>query len=159
MTDYIPLTEEPPQRYFKTGKGLVVTLYLYGDELDPDTVSTALGVMSGQGRRKGPWQGEKTGRTYQQRTGFWRLDSGIESDDLSDHLRAIRGRLPDPDMNLMTLPGVTEGRLDILVQDPNAGPDTSPHVGFYLQPDEVLQIGRLGIAFELTCYLPVPAED
>ncbi|HSX62711.1 MAG TPA: hypothetical protein VLF18_21220 [Tahibacter sp.] len=61
-------------------------------------------------------------------------------------------------MNLLSLPGATSGLLDVLVQAPNYGPDTSPHVGFRFEPDDLAALGRLGISFELTCYLPVPAD-
>ncbi|HVH35249.1 MAG TPA: DUF4279 domain-containing protein [Tahibacter sp.] len=153
MADTQWLAEEPPQRHFKTGNGLLVTLYLYGDELDPDTVSAAVGVAADRSRRKGPYQGSTTGRTYLQRHGFWSIDSGIESDDLHEHLKAILDRLPDPGMNLMSLPQVTSGRFDVLVQHPNAGSDTSPHIGFLLEAHEVEALARLGVCFELTFYL------
>lgn len=52
-----------------------VSLYFYGDDLDPDAVTRALGVAPSRCGRKGELVVGTAGRSRVVKTGYWRLQS------------------------------------------------------------------------------------
>ena len=130
------------------GPRTYASVCVYGDELDPQAISQALGVPpSRSGRRGDPL---RKGRTVDR--GFWILttrDAGVaaEPGDSSAHLRA-----------LAAWPGLDQARLAALheqylvrvfvfweLQDGNGGPE--------LMPDALAWLVRIGAELHVDVYV------
>ncbi len=82
-------------------RGVNVSFMLYGDELDPDTVTAALRISPHSCARKGDEQRAPRGQLLgHHRQGWWRLDStpllkvnGDAEKDINEHLKVLLAKL------------------------------------------------------------------
>lgn len=94
-----------------------VSIYLYGDNLDPSHVSKILGVDATSSAYKSERRFDpKTGKTYAaQKFGMWELGFGLDSSILSDHIYELASILSLDHVPLLSIDGVEKGEVDIYV--------------------------------------------
>jgi hypothetical protein len=129
--------------------GVDVSIYLYGDALDPLEISSRLGLVPSKSRRKGEQLSPK--RPALAKTGIWCVRSKADADviDLPAAIQALLGKLgPEPPM-LTALPGVEHGHLDVFVirNTDHTGGGTSE---FELSAQNIEALKALGLDVRIT---------
>lgn len=131
------------------------TLRLYGDALDPDAVTAALGCAPSRGWRKGDRRvGPKSGRVVIERTGGWLLYAeDREPEDLPAQIREVLDRLNDDPAVWADLR--TRCRIDMFCGVFMA----SGNDGLEFEPDVLLALAMRGIKLSLDIYDAEDADD
>jgi Domain of unknown function (DUF4279) len=129
-------------------------LVLRGDQLDPEMVTSLLGVKGSKTRKKGePWL-TSNNHEITPKIGVWTLDASRESMSLNDQISSLKKQLESAKSSPLDIPGVDSGELCVFValgsNDHGGGEYKSE-----LSPDNVAWISRLGVpvSIELT-YVP-----
>jgi hypothetical protein len=124
----------------------VVSLIIYGEELDPDQITKRLGIEPSRARKRG-WQSRHGVRPLPH--GFWSLKrEGKNPEDPGDTLSALLALLPDDDALWQDLSREFKihVRFGIFLEDWNRG--------FGLPPAAVARVARLGAAMDFDIYGP-----
>lgn len=131
------------------------TLRMYGDELDPDAVSAALGCAPSRGWRKGDRRVfAKSGRVAIERTGGWLLCAeDREPEDLPAQIREVLARLNDDPAVWAELR--TRCRVDMFCGVFMA----SGNDGLEFEPDVLHALACRGIRLSLDIYDAEDADD
>ena len=89
-----------------------VSLCFYGDDLDPDALTRALGVAPSQSGRKGEVFVGEAGRSRVVKTGYWRLQSENNlSGDMDTQIAAMLAQMTDSDVVWRDLSQRYDGRI------------------------------------------------
>jgi hypothetical protein len=131
-----------------------VTLRIFGDDLNPDEITSILRFPPTVARRKGDIRiGKTTKNEYKARTGQWHLESPRGKGDLDNHIRWLLEALcPEQDswdsinqrFNIDLFCG-------LFINDWNRGTGISA--------DLMYELGRRRIALELDIYANTPDDD
>lgn len=131
-------------------------LVLRGDQLDPEIVSSLLGVKGSKMRKKGePWR-TSNNHEITPKIGIWTLDANRGSMSLHDQMSSLKKQLESAKCSPLDIPGVDSGELCVFV-----ALGSNDHGGgeykCELSPDDLVWISGLGVpvSIELTY---VPAE-
>lgn len=93
---------------------LLVGLYVYGDDLRPDLVSSRLQGEPTRSQRRGDIKASRSG-DIPAKVGLWEMTSTIQSPALGDHLDHLLSRIGRPDVFIPSIDGVEEVHLDVFV--------------------------------------------
>lgn len=92
-----------------------VSLYLYGNYLDPAQINSMLCVEPTKARAKGEKWHTHTNKEVVTKIGFWELTSQSKSESLSDQIAWIRQRLDSAVCSPSNIPGVEKVEISIFV--------------------------------------------
>jgi hypothetical protein len=133
---------------------ITVSIFLKGDQLDPDYISETLRIQPSRSQKKGEKRGgtRPNSRTYVTKTGTWwvRIDNRSRpAQDMISEVPEMVGEMlqmfdgfQEP---LDKIAGVEEAYLDILVL--KEGTDKSEDsTEFILRKDQIFRISQLGLA-------------
>ncbi|SEA75030.1 protein of unknown function [Nitrosospira multiformis] len=129
-------------------KMIIVTLYLRGDDLDPEVVTKKLGIRPSRFQRKGEKKVTSTKHEYLAKMGTWGLIADSESCLLADHITALASNIVADGDVLIKLPGVQEAYIDIFIA-PTAGQDGGTRE-LELSKENLTQLARMGLPVRLT---------
>ena len=129
-------------------------LVLRGDQLNPETVTSWLGVKGSKVRRKGETWRTSNNDEITSKIGVWTLDANRESTSLHDQISSLKQQLALAKCPLLDIPGVDCGELCVFValeSNDYGGGDYRCQ----LTPDDLIWMGGLGVpvSIELT-YVP-----
>lgn len=130
------------------GTQVAVSLYVVGDELDPNEVTSFFGTTPSLTRIKGQeWVGP-SGRKTLPRTSSWSLELPLKSEPLNDQLIELTSRL-SLRSGVQTLKGVEEAFVDIYV---SAVADASGEskAAVDINPNAIQALGQLGLDVRVT---------
>lgn len=94
------------------------SLYLYGDTLVSDTVTSFMGVNPSKTREKGEKKILSSGAMVTQKnTGFWRLDNdpSLDNANLSTQINWIKNKISNRKCEILKIPGVEVVCIDIFI--------------------------------------------
>jgi len=92
-----------------------VSVYLKGDGLDPDAVTSLLAVNPTQSHRKGDKWLTSTRKEVVEKTGLWSLSVEPGSRDLSEILGELSSKICKKNDSLANVSGVEEAYVDVFV--------------------------------------------
>lgn len=143
-------------RHCENGKNGVVDsfLVLRGDHLNPDMVTSRLGVKGSKMRKKGEAWRTSNNHEITSKTGVWTLDANRQSTSLHDQISSLKQQLALAKCPPLEILGVDCGELCVFV-----ALDSNDHGGgdyrCQLTPDDLAWMSGLGVplSIELT-YVP-----
>lgn len=124
------------------------SVYLKGDDLCPDEISTLLGMEPTEAHRKGKTWTTSSNKQIVEKTGLWRWGHGTSTIDVASALSEFLLALPEGVM-FGTLPGVEHAYLDVFVaSDPDelGGGENE----LVVHPDCLLRLAALAMPLQLT---------
>lgn len=124
-------------------ESLMVSLYVYGDRLTPELISSSLGVTPTRSHQKGELKESKGGKHIPMKTGLWELKSQLGSLILSEHIADIFSNLNKGNVYLPSLEGVDEVHLDVYASGMLPG-DGYRHLDLELALGDMLLLGGIG---------------
>lgn len=92
-----------------------VSLYLYGNQLDPEQINSKLCIEPTKARIKGEKWFTCTNKEVVTKIGFWELTSQSRSESLSDQIAWIRQKLDSAVCSPSNIPGVEKVEISIFV--------------------------------------------
>jgi len=124
-----------------------VSLYIYGDGLDPEGITIALGHAPTKAWRKGETKPSKLPQGGSiAATGLWMLRSESTSSAVPDHIAWLLARIANRSCkSLGELPGVEVAKIDVYLQVTGSGADN-----FEVFADQLLSLGLLGVGLDCT---------
>lgn len=131
---------------------VIVALYLRGEDLAPDSVTTALGINPSRSQRKGEKRVTSTNREYVTKIGMWGLISDADSNLIADHITRLASLVKLDANALCGVAGVQEAYIDIFVAA-IANEDGEGSCEFELSPDNLTDLERMGLPVRLTVTL------
>jgi hypothetical protein len=120
---------------------------LLGDELDPDTITQALGVPSTYARRQGEVLPGADPRTKPAKEGVWSFSVNFEHDSVDDELAQMIARLNR--VNIPALPNVVDAYVDVFVASEGKGDETS----FELSSETIRLLAQCEVPLRVTVVL------
>lgn len=93
---------------------LLVGLYVYGDNLSPDLISSCLQCEPTRSQRRGDIKASRSG-DIPAKVGMWEITSAAQSLTLGDHLDSILSKIGRSDVFIPSIDGVEEVHLDVFV--------------------------------------------
>lgn len=130
---------------------LDVGLYLRGSDLNPEVVTSALGVDASKSRVRGEKSLTSTNQEITAKTGLWFLDISTESSSLRDRLAWLTQELGRFSGSLTSIPGVQEAEISVFIAlaDNDRG---GGEYEFDLGPTDLASVSKLGapITFAIT---------
>lgn len=130
---------------------ITVSILLRGDQLDPDYISTTLGIQPSDSQKKGEKRGgiQPNSKEYLTRIGIWRIWVESELRTMSELVHEILKKFDIYHQPLDRISGVHEAYLDILIlQDKENKLESTAE--FVLSRDQVSRINQLGLALWVT---------
>lgn len=94
---------------------IIVALYIRGDDLDPNTVTSELNVAPSRLQRKGERKITSSNREYIVKTGMWGLIANSDTNLLCDHIASLTSGITLDADAIFRLPGVEEAFIDVFV--------------------------------------------
>lgn len=141
---------------------IAVSLYYWGDDLDPDAITNALGIKPTKSAVKGRSETTCTGRNVVRRTGLWCLSSdslstSIKLDDHIDILVQTLGRQCRLDL-LKQFPNVDDACIDIFISDVES---TNPDSGcqFEISPSSTRLLSEIGLPLRFAIPFPTARDQ
>lgn len=126
-----------------------VSIYLLGDELNPDSVTVLLGVEPNESHRKGKRWTTSTNKEVIERTGIWVVSAKTTSNDLHRVLGDVTSKIDENAPLLKELAGVDEAYLDVFIAI-DADTDGGGTCEFELSPQDLAELGRLELPVRFT---------
>jgi hypothetical protein len=130
---------------------ITVTLSIQGERLDPDAITTLLGVMPHVSRRKGDVRMSKTGKRAVAHAGLWewRATEANETLPLSDQVHRLHRTFLNSIDWLRQLPLADDSMIDIhLVTDQQEDGDSSLYFAF--DPMVLTALAAIGLPTTVT---------
>ncbi|WP_082336884.1 DUF4279 domain-containing protein [Rhizobium ecuadorense] len=92
-----------------------VSIYFHGDNLDPENVTRFLGVKPDAHWKAGAEGSSASGATARARTGMWTLSVPLMTPNVSEALAKLIDALGNNFPDVLSLPGIESGYVDIFV--------------------------------------------
>jgi len=132
-------------------KKVIASLYLHGDNLNPDDISNILGILPSGAHRKGDKRTPSaTGREYvPYRSGLWSLVLDRNHAEVMDIMAELLTILAKVNLSLASLPGVQDAYFDVFI----AGLINQSGQGkceFELEGQQLSALARFGIPIHFT---------
>jgi len=126
-----------------------VTIYLKGDQLQPDDLTRILGVQPSKAHAKGKRWLTPSGAEVIEKRGLWKAGMRGEVEGLAEMIVEMAQWVDAAGGSLLALPGVEFGHLDVLVitaprEDGGGG------CGLQLDLAAVAALKRVGLPVEIT---------
>ncbi len=138
---------------------LSVSLYVLGEELDPEEATAILGTDPSVARKKGHTWITSTGDTITVKRGVWRLSLDCDSGQVSDHLADLLATVSIDRDTVAKIPGVQKAYFDIFITTGDDQPGDNL-CRFGLPADLVAALGKAGLPIYFSVcvsrYPPVP---
>jgi hypothetical protein len=99
----------------KQEKKIDVTLYIRGDDLNPEAASRSLGVRPTRSQRKGERKVTSSGCEFVTKTGLWSITSPKSNGSLSENLKELASIIGANSRALKSIPGAQEVYLDVFI--------------------------------------------
>ena len=126
----------------QAGSRLVnVAIVLRGVSVDPDKISTLLGVTSSKSRKTGELVSPSS--TFKARGGIWKLASKVESKLISDHVEELLRQLSSAKVPLNKIEGVEDAFLYVYI---GLDEDDDEAVEFDILNSQIAEMSRLGLS-------------
>jgi hypothetical protein len=132
-----------------------VTLYLYGDDLDPELVSKKLGIIPSGTRYKGEKIFIKPNHEYIQKTGVWKLTADSDSNILSDHIDKLTSKVGKPSIAFRNIEGVEVAHVNVFIAT-YAEEYGGGECNFELSKENVVSLAQLDLPVQFTIALCKP---
>jgi Domain of unknown function (DUF4279) len=128
---------------------LTISLYLYGDKLDPSIVSQMVGAPCSECQTKGATKTLRSGKTVVAKTGVWVLKSESKSTNLDQHITELLTPFKHVSTSVVSLiPGIEFALLDVHISAPKldrAWPDRE----LRLSNESLARLAVLGFELQL----------
>lgn len=125
-----------------------VSLYLRGENLDPDVVSRTTGISPSSSQRKGEVKRASTELEYVTQMGVWELTSESNSLNLCEHISELMGKVRKSPETFLSIEGVEEAFIDIFISTHDSGEGATYELE--LSSDNILALSQLNIPVHLT---------
>lgn len=125
-----------------------VVLHVWGDRLDPASVSSCLGVEPSLFQRKGDKRTSSSHREITAQTGIWTLYTS-KSEDLSTHIQELAHKIDDRARHVSAIAGVDGVYVDIYIAV-SADNDGGGEHKFKLTQRDVDALQKIGLPVEFT---------
>jgi hypothetical protein len=139
---------------------LATSLYLHGENLNPDEISKILGTIPSEAYRKGDKRiSPTTGQEHtSHKQGFWSLVLHRDGAEIIDTVTELLSILSEINLSLATLPNVQDAYFDVFIigfitQD---GKDTFE---FALGNEQLAALARFGIPIRVTTTMLLPSKN
>jgi hypothetical protein len=126
-----------------------VTIYVWGDALDPAVVSSHLGMKPSFSRRKGEKRTTRTHREITAKTSVWTLTTEAKATDLSTHIQELSSKVDARLSRINEIAGVEGAYVDIFVAV-SSDADGGGKYDFRLSPEDVSALQKIGLPIEFT---------
>ena len=126
-----------------------VAIYLRGDDLDPDHVSTVLGIAPSKSQSKGQKKVTSTNQVVVAKIGLWALVAETKSSDLPVLIQELALKIGDHGPVLTGIDGVEEAYVDVFVAT-HVDDDGGGTCEFQLSQENVRALDRLGMPVRFT---------
>jgi len=128
-------------------------IYLYGDNLEPSTVSKVLNISPTISQKRGETtaSSRNSENPIVAKLGMWALISEHHSRDLKDHVEDLLGKLVNASIPLNLIDGVCAGYVDIVYFGPNDECSRTT-AELKLSKAHIEMIERLGLGIHFTSY-------
>jgi hypothetical protein len=120
-----------------------VSIYVHGENLDPEQVTKALQVQPTTSRRKGDTRTLKSGHVVVAKKGLWVLSIEANGGDVGKLLDQLMTALGDYGSAITAVPGIDDAYVDIFAAA--SGP-----YRFEISPFSADAIGRSGLSVQVT---------
>jgi hypothetical protein len=124
-----------------------VTIYVWGDALDPANVSSYIGTEPSLSRRKGEKRTTRTHREIAAKTSVWTLTAETEAEDLSAHIQELASKVDTRCSQVNGVAGVEGAYVDIFVAV-SADSDGGGKYDFHLSQQDICALQRIGLPVE-----------
>lgn len=124
------------------------SLYLRGDDLLPDQISSLVGLEPTEAHRKGKTWTTSSNKQVVEKTGAWSWTRSIETEDVAGVFSEFLAALPSG-VQFRALPGVREAYLDVFVAngaDEHGGGESQ----LILDPQCLNRLASIGLPLQLT---------
>jgi hypothetical protein len=136
----------------KENYSIGVTLYLYGNDLDPAFVSKKVGINPTGTRYKGEKILIKPNHEYIQKVGVWKLTANSDSSILSEHIDQLISQIGTSGIAIDDIEGVEEAHVDVFIAT-YAEEYGGGSCEFELNKENVASIAKLGLPIRFTIAL------
>jgi hypothetical protein len=129
---------------------VAVSLYFWGDKLDPKHLTELLGVEPSISRAKGETETTSTNKVVTAKIGVWGFSTDTELKDVSlaNHIELLRSRLGESWTKVHALPDVEDACVDVFVAIEALKDGTE--AGFELSPQNLAGLQQLGLPIRFT---------
>ena len=138
-----PTTMAEPTEYLVS-----VTIILRGQELDPDLVTTAIGVSPTNSQMKGDRVLSESGLSATRKHGLWRLKLSRRTSSISEVIEEAVASIGSFEGSALDLPGVENATLDIFAAVD--GSDGRSDFDLTINPEQIGVLARLGLSIAVT---------
>lgn len=135
-------------------KKVIASLYLKGDDLDPQVVTEALRVRPTGSHARGEVHRTSSGREFVTKTGLWSLVFDQDPAEVSDVLGALL-RCLGKQRTLVNLPGVQEAYFDVFVANSLDG-DGEGTCAMEILADQLGALSHYGLPVRFTVTMGRP---
>lgn len=126
---------------------IVASIYLRGDQLEPEYVSNILGISSTYSQKQGELR--PGSKKLVAKIGVWRFTAETKSDCIADHINDLLATIKNISTPMNQIKGVEEAFMDIFIGlDEN--PSLRQTLEFSVSKEQINLLGRLGLALEIT---------
>lgn len=122
----------------------MVTIYLYGDDLDPAYVSEQLGVVATRSHSKGK-RVTSTNREFFSRTGMWSLEASATSNILADHVDELMDKIKLRGEAIQKIKDVEQTKLDVYIDKYRKEDALMKTYELELSERDILSLSTLGL--------------
>jgi hypothetical protein len=126
-----------------------VTIYVWGNSLDPATVASYLGVEATFSRKQGEKRTSRSLREITAKTGVWAFTATTEAEDLSIHIQELASKIGVRASKVSSLPGVEGAYVDVFVAV-SADDDGGGKYGFRLSLRDLSALQEMNLPIEFT---------
>ncbi len=123
---------------------LDIAIYLRGDELEPSSVTTLLGVQPTRAQYKGQKSVTSTNREVIAKTGMWVLAATTTSADLSELISELAEKVGAKGSSLKEIAGVQDAYVDVFIAV-DAEEDGGGNCEFQLASQDIVTLETLGL--------------
>jgi Domain of unknown function (DUF4279) len=126
-----------------------VTIYVWGDALDPADVSSCLGIEPSLSRRRGDKRTTRTHREITAKTSVWTLSTEGQGGDLSTRIQELAVKLEARSSQIYKIAGVEGAYVDIYIAL-SVARDGQGQCCFRLSHDDIAALQTMGLPIEFT---------
>jgi hypothetical protein len=133
----------------KTKKLIDLSIFLRGDALDPELVSSELLLSPSSSQKKGEIRKSSSGNQYITQIGVWELAATCNSESLSEHVEELTSKVTKTGSELLAIEGVEEAYADLFigVETDEEGDGTCE---FQLTEANLAALAKLGLPVRFT---------
>lgn len=124
---------------------IVISIYLRGNQLEPDYISNILGIQPSESQKKGELR--PCSKQVIAKIGVWSLVAQTDSRAIHDHIDELLGVIGTVQARLNQIDGVEDAYLDIFIALDDEGTRTAE---CRLSEKHLEELSRLGLCVHFT---------